>query len=187
MGGGSGVNRGGPAEPRARARWVAERHVLGGLVQRPELFGHRLTSGVVFREAVWPEDFLDPQQRRLSEFLWGRLGGGGGATLGGLLADLAYNQQHDLAALATDVDAEVESVCGERRDMLTALFEAGVELIVRGRTEREYLEKRRALLGGGSPVAGGEAAAQDEAALAQELMEYRRAHPSPTRILLWEK
>lgn len=169
---------------RIRALQLAERHVIGCLLRRPALFHQTLSDGTTLDEALTPGEMINPMAQLLYSRIYDRLAQGQSLTLAQLLGDLAFNDEQDLANLATDTEAQVEACCGNDEESLTTTLVTHAESILRHHREQAYQQQRRSLFETG--VGGGEGAA-DAALLAKQLIEDRRDHPSAVRIARIER
>jgi len=165
---------------KIRALQLAERHVIGCLLRRPALFHQTLSNGTTLDEALTPGEMMTPMAKRLYTRIYDRMAQDEGLTLAGLLGDLAVNQEHDLANLATDVEGHVEACCGDDEESLTATLIAHAESILRHHSEQAYQRRRRSLFEAG---VAGDTGEVDTALLAKKLIEDRRDHPSAARII----
>ncbi|XAL98835.1 DNA primase [Phycisphaeraceae bacterium D3-23] len=160
-----------------RATQLAERQLIGCLLRQNDLFDTTLPDGTDFCEAVLAGE-LSPPYRLVYQMLHDRLAEGKGVSLAGLLGDLAEARLDAERAIVLRSDAELDAVLRDREEQLQAVFETAAIAIYRTRHEREYATSRQAAVATNDASAG----ALSKAALAQQLVEQRRAHSSPGRI-----
>ncbi len=163
--------------PRIRALRLAERQVIGCVLQQPDLFHHLLSDGNALDEALTPGEMVTPDAQRLYECIYDRLSGDEQVTLAGVLADLASDDEHDLVKLATDADAEIEACCGQDNEKLLQILDTQTEAILRFRRERQYERKRPQIMETVITAARG---SSDEALA--EVWNHQREHPSVVKI-----
>jgi len=164
---------------KIRALGLAERYVIGCLLRRPALFHLPLSQGTTLDTALTPKEFITPVAKRLYQRVYDRLSGDDSLTLGGVLADLAFHEEHDLVRLATDAEIEAETRSGDDEERLSAILTESAESILGYHREQQYLLKRRAAFQGGSDQ---DPQVMDQAQLMRELVEHRRQNPSAVRI-----
>ena len=165
--------------PTPRAINLALRHIIGCLIRQPDLFHQTLSNGASFDEALLPSEIANTDLRRLYQIIYDRLASDEETlTLATLLADLAVNEEHGLANLATDAEAKAESLAGDNPQTLSALIVSETESILHHDKERRYQQSRPDLIEQMANVLPGSA---QEARLT-EIFEHRRDNPSPARI-----
>lgn len=163
----------------------AETQVIGCLLREPGLFHQILSDGRSLDEAVTPAELITPMGRRLYDSLYQRLSDGVEFTMSSVLADLASQNENDLAALATQAEAEVDAATGGDAERTRQTLIASGDAIRKHREELEYTEARQGLEeksveGTNGDNRGDHNDLNDE--LLRKLVEHRRSHPSPTRI-----
>ena len=164
---------------RLKAVALAERQLMGGLMMENALFHHTLADGRDLDEAMMPGEFVTPAHRRLYERIHHRLSEGQPVALSGLLTDLAFNDEQDLARIATQCDADIERATLGKPDRAAGVVSSAAEAIAAYHRDREYQENRARL------ARADEQESQpptDRAALLRQLVEHRKANPSPVRI-----
>ena len=168
-----------------KATRLAERQLIGCLLRCNELFEHTLPDGTDFCEAVMAGE-LSPDCRLVYHMIYDRLSEGRTVSLAGLLGDLAEAGLDKERRVVTSADNELDG----REDQLEAVFKAAALALYQSRQDRNYAASREAAVavgGGGTGGAGGSPGggtgdALSQAALAQQLVEQRRAQASPGRI-----
>ncbi|MFI4860475.1 MAG: DNA primase [Phycisphaerales bacterium JB063] len=158
-----------------RSAQLAERQLIGCLLRNNDLFEYTLPDGTDFCEAVLAGE-LSPPHRLVYQMLHDRLAEGKAVSLAGLLGDLAEARLDGERSVVIQADAELDALLRDREDSLQALFEAAACSVAHRRVQREYDASRQQLA---ARQTGGPA---DQVALAQQLLEQRRAHGSPGRI-----
>ena len=169
-----------PAESgrKLKALALAERQVIGCLIRDNQRFSRVLIDGRPFDEAVTIADFVTPENRRLFERLYNRLADGQALTLAGLLSDLAFNGEQDLANLLTQADAEVEARSGGKDNLEDELLTTAVHALHHHQRETAYRQTKQAL--SSDTNTGSEQT--DASQLIRQMIEHRRDNPSPVRI-----
>lgn len=164
--------------PRLRALRSAERQIIGCLIRQNELFHHTLADGRTFDEAITPGDVVDRQNRRLFSLVHDCLAEGRSLSLAQLLGELAEAGEEPLTRLLTDADAEVDKAVGAASEGLAEVLNAAADALLAYHHEAQYERTRAAL---GADDTHGQSS-PDQARLLRELIEHRRANPSPVRI-----
>lgn len=164
---------------KLKAVALAERQLIGGLMMDNALFHHALTDGRELDEAMMPGEFVTPGHRRLYERIHQRLSEGQSVTLASLLTDLAFNEEQDLARIATQCDADIERATLGKADRAAGVVVSAAEAIAGYHRDREYCENRARLARTNNTD---EQPATDRATLLRQLVEHRKANPSPVRI-----
>jgi DNA primase len=141
--------------PRLRAVQLAERQLIGCLLKDNALFIETLPQGMAADEALPPEQFTDPANRRLYARVYDRLVAREPATLMGVLADLASEGERELADLVTQCDADAEKL-GQDQTTQT-LFRQVAQNVMAWREQAEYRLARRRLAGGDGDAAAARA------------------------------
>jgi DNA primase len=165
--------------PKIKALARAERQVIGCLLREPALFHQVISDGRTLDEAITPAEFFTPLGRRLYGELYQRLGDGAGVTMSGVLADLASQDETDLAGLATTAEAEVDAAAGGDVERTRQMLIAAGDAIRSYHEELEHGQARRSFED--KATSHGDGSPQDDQLL-RRLTEHRRAHPSPIRI-----
>ncbi len=171
----------GETRRRLKALELAERQVIGCLIRDNQRFGQALGDGRTFDEAVSSADFVTPENRRLFERVFDRLGAGQAATLKGLLGDLASDGEQGLSDILTQADADVDAATGDpggRFDQLGQVLVLAAQALLDHHREAQYRQHKQTLATGGE--AGGDG--PDSAQLLRRMIEHRRDNPSPVRI-----
>jgi len=171
----------GETRRRLRALELAERQAIGCLVRDNQRFGQALNDGRTFDEAVSSADFVTPENRRLFERVFDRLGAGQTVTLKGLLGDLASEGEQGLSDILTQADADVDAATGERLDQVGPVLVLAAQALLDHHREAQYRQHKQALATGGE-TGGGEGDGPDNAQLLRRMIEHRRDNPSPVRI-----
>jgi len=165
------------SEPRIRALKLAQRHVIGCLLRRPDLFHWRLSDGMTLDEALTVAEMITPQAKALYSRIHDRLSDSTALKLTDLLADLAHEGQQELANLATDSEAQIEACCGDDSERMETLIQEAADSILLHHKEQSYEQDRRDLL---ESVSSGSTSVADSELF--RLAEHRRDHPSSVRI-----
>lgn len=164
---------------KLKAVALAERQLMGGLMMENALFHHVLADGRELDEAMMPGEFVTPAHRRLYERIHHRLSEGGSVTLAGLLTDLAEGNEQDLARIATQCDADIERATLGKADRAAGVVSSAADAIAGHHRDREYRENRARLARTHEQE---DQPPTDRAALLRQLVEHRKANPSPVRI-----
>jgi len=172
---------------RLKALELAERQVIGCLIRDNQRFTQALADGRTFDEAVSSADFITPDNRRLFERVFDRLGAGQAVTLKGLLGDLASEDEQRLSDILTQADADVDAATGGgggRMDQVGTVLVLAAQALLDHHREAQYRKHKQALATGGEPGGTGAAGAAgpDSAQLLRRMIEHRRDNPSPVRI-----
>ena len=157
-----------PVTQHTKAIVQAERQIIGGLIQQNELFHQTLADGRSLDEALPPSEFITAEHRDLYTRLYERLSDGDPIKLAPLLGELAQEQLTHLTAIVVGADAEIDQVTRASTQLTERVVVEAAEAILRFGGEQRYQQERRLV------------AAPDEA---DRLLEHRRAHPSPTKIM----
>ena len=152
---------------------------MGGLIQDNTLFHLPLADGRDLDEAMMPGEFVTPAHRRLYERIHDRLSEGQGVALSSLLTDLAFNEEQDLTRIATQCDADLDRATLGKAERTAGVVASAAGAIAAYHRDRDY-EHTRAQLTRMNDTDG--TTPTDRAALLRQLMEHRKANPSPVRI-----
>ncbi|MBI1336132.1 MAG: DNA primase [Phycisphaera sp.] len=156
---------------RLNAVRQAQRHLIGCLIQKPELFHTPLKDGRTLDEALPPSDLPGLDERRLYQRLYDRLCEAQSCDLADLLTELASDGQAVLTQLATRSDHEVASQIGANTEALVSMLIDAAECIRQLHREREYEQTKHMA-----------STHTDNDAHLKRLMEHHLNNPSRTRI-----
>lgn len=162
---------------KIRALHLAERQVIGCLLRRPDLFHRPLPDGQALDEALTVTEMVTPVGKDLYGRIYQLLCGDTPFSLAQLLADLAVDENQELANLATSVEADAEVRCGDHEELLETDIREAAQSILRYHRERSYEKSRQALF---KAVSDGSEAIDDSQL--SRLAEHRRDHPSAVNI-----
>ena len=157
---------------------LAEKHVIGALLESPELFHTSMADGRVFDETLTPSEMVSASAGRLYQIIYEQLADEKPLSLQSLLADLAERGYGDLAKLAIDADREINEVIADHRERLTTLLVDATQTILTYHSEQDYQQVRREL----SAKPDDQTAGEREAQLLRRISEKLKASPSPTKI-----
>ena len=143
------------------------------------LFHHTLADGRDLDEAMMPGEFVTPAHRRLYERIHHRLSEGQPVSLAGLLTDLAETDEQELSRIATQCDADIERATLGKPDRAAGVVSSAAEAIAAYHRDREYQQNRAQLARADEQESQ---PPKDRAALLRQLVEHRKANPSPVRI-----
>ncbi len=178
------------------------------------LFHLTLSDGRTFDEAVTTEDFISNDSRNVYDLIYHQLADSKapGMTLAWLLAELASNDQQELANLATLAESEVDLATQGGPELKAQLMRSAVDCLLSFHREEEYQQARQSLVddvrrsesgdangssggSGASGASGGSGASEASSGAASlqdqendrirrvgQLLQHRRANPSPARI-----
>jgi len=169
-----------PAESRRKLKGLeqAERQVIGCLIRDNHRFGQVLGDGRTLDEAISSADFVTRENRRLFERLFDRLSSGQVVTLKELLGDLAEDEEHRLASLLTQADAEVDAATGGKDELVSEVLTLAASALLDHQREAQYRQTKQALATSDDT----ESSEPDKAKLLRRMVEHRRDNPSPVRI-----
>ncbi len=170
----------GESRHRLKAVGLAERQLMGGLMLDNALFHHPLADGRDLDEAMMPGEFVTPDHRRLYERIHGRLSEGQPAALSDLLTELAADNDQDLTRIATQCDADIERATLGKAERAAGVVASAAEAIAGYHRDRDYRETRAKLARPNDT--DGDPTPTDRATLLRQLLEHRKANPSPVRI-----
>ncbi|MEX0775942.1 MAG: DNA primase [Phycisphaeraceae bacterium] len=131
----------GLSQHRIKALQLAERQVIGGLLQRPGYFHDVVIDGVTLDEALPPSDMISADGRRLYEWLYDHLAEGRSVTLASLLADLAQAGAPELAELATLADAEMEAAAEQDAERMQQMMHGAAASLLAYHRDRQYRQE----------------------------------------------
>ncbi|MCC7146008.1 MAG: DNA primase [Phycisphaeraceae bacterium] len=164
-------------ERTIRSFAAAERQLIGCLIRQPSLFHMTLSDGRFLDETITPAELISSSARRLYQRIHELMQQGQELTLTGLLGDLAHDGQTDLAALATEMEREVEQKMEGSGVTLESLMNDLAKTLLVFHQNREYQKRRgdlvSALTGQGQPV--------DPTLSNNEILEHNRNTASPLR------
>ena len=167
--------------PRSSARHMAERQVIGCLIEQPDLFHQNLSDGRPLHEALVPADIADPQLREVYNHLHKWLEENDEltyATLRDVLPDESQVQ------LAINARIEVAKLTEERADAVAELLVRCGSAVTQALAEEDYrqqmMEIRDQVDEAGSE--DGEASAEEERRRLELAVAHINAHPTAGRI-----
>jgi len=166
--------------PKIKAIAVAERNLIGCLLREPGLFHQSVADGRTIDEAVTPAEFMTQSGRSLYEFVYDHLAEGQHITLSGVLAELAETGRVDLAQIVTQAEMELDAALRGREEQLTQVLHDAANTLLNQQREQEYHQAREALLN--RQADKDTDTPTDEQLLLKQMLEHRRASPSPVRI-----
>ncbi|MFP4144439.1 MAG: DNA primase [Phycisphaeraceae bacterium] len=167
-----------PASARQRAVEKAERQILGCLLRRGDLFVKPLSDGRALDESLPPEQVTGGAHAPLYRRVYERLCEQETYPLAELLGELAAESDTAAAALATEVEAEVERASEDDAEKLEELFVAAAEAVLNYHREQAYRESRTDMLG----RARQEDDIESSARVLERVREQMRDRPSAARI-----
>ncbi len=167
--------------PKIKAQQAAERHLIGCLIQRPELFHATLACGKSLDEVLTGSQFTSFPARQLYEKIYAILSENRPLTLSGLLVELAQDNLQELADWATQADLEAEQGCAGVPEKIEAMFKDAADWIIAEEQEQHYVQQRRQAVAP-QPAEDGNRPATDSSLLWRQIIEHRLASGSPLRI-----
>ncbi|MEX0886799.1 MAG: DNA primase [Phycisphaeraceae bacterium] len=156
---------------RLKAVALAERQVIGALVRDNELLYASLPDGQTVDEAIAPAEMVTAAGRDLYARLYDRLCEGEAVSVASLAGALAADGLESLVELLTQADADVERAIAGGAESAEHVLLAAVLALRHHHGEQAYQDRRQAL-----------SATPSDERLLRELIERRRASPSPSRI-----
>ncbi len=157
---------------RLRGVRLAEKHLIGCLIQRPVLLHTALPEGRALDEAVQPTELLWPDTRDLAQILYDALPHQPTLTLKQLLAELAARGRQDLCDLATAAEDEVDRCAAGDESKLRDLLAQAARCVRDFHAQRDYEAQRREALDD----------EQDGGLKLKRILEQQRSRPSTLRI-----
>lgn len=163
--------------PRITASPRAERELIGCLLHKPALFHEPLGDGRTLDETLPPTLLGDAGCRRLYEMIYDWLSEHASLTLAQVLGELAQRDESALAALATAVEREVETVYHGDEELMHACVADIAAKILRRQDEPAYHQARRRLTA--PREAAGESGWEDELLRRVQEHHLRRGAAAP--------
>ena len=166
---------------KIKAQQTAERHLIGCLLQRPELFHLTLSCGKPLDEALTGCELFYSQSRSLYKKIYDLLCNNRPVSISGLLAEVAAENRQELADWATEADREVEQGSNGAVERIEAMLKDAADWILATEHERRYKQQRGLALGH-TETDSAENEENNPSAIWRQMMEHRRANASPLRI-----
>jgi len=190
----------GQTRSKLRAVVTAEKRLIAGLIRHNTLFHAALADGRGLDEVISPSEFVVVEHRELYQRVYDTLADGRPLSLASLVGDLELEGQEGLKRLVFDADqaldkaihapvqpgrdtGETNPVAAEATDDLDSVRDTlmdAAQLVIQYHREAQYQQTRQALMQ--STRDDTPAEPTDQATLLAQLIEHRKANPSPGRI-----
>ena len=160
---------------------LAERQLIGCLLENNRLFHHTLPDGRTLNQAITPAELISTPASSLYRMIHESLTQGKQVSLSSLLAELAERADQKLIELTTKAQVEVDAALDGHESHLEALLANTVQTILDHHRQQEYRQTREAL----ATLPRGDdqsSTGADEDVLLRKIAEQTRAQASPARI-----
>lgn len=174
---------------------TAEKRLIAALVRHNELFHTTLRDGLAIDEAISPAELALPEHQRLYQRVYDSLADGEQVSLVNWIGNFVAEGDHVLSQVLIAADESLDAAIRNQSpadaagheqteasdlDIVQNILVESVETLLHHIREAQYQQTRQALMqhAGDAPAAE----VNDQALLLQQLIEHRKANPSPGRI-----